>query len=217
MVTSNFRPSHAGLPSFYYLQINLYSTIPDYPGLGFPVRLDPQDHDPVYNIGTCGGSCGADSDLLPVRELAMMSIMDRLTDKEEWHKKVFDEPIPDKQFWRLAIRDKSQWRDRLGKFLLRDGYMSDSMKPLTGIMSARTFDYGSACQLQSKAKYYEETRLVPIFDASASIAKADNLVCYDLHHSFRKAFDTLKIDQSSELDRHPNSNEIVQDLAHPSM
>jgi hypothetical protein len=38
-----------------------------------------------------------------------------------------------------------------------------------------------------------------------------------LHEALRKAFDTLKKDEESAPDWHPNSNAMVQDLVHPSM
>lgn len=65
--------------------------MPDYPGLGLPLRHDPQslsDDKSHYPIGAHHGCWGATSNLIYVRELAMMSIMDRLTEKEDWHKKV---------------------------------------------------------------------------------------------------------------------------------
>ncbi|KAJ8066741.1 hypothetical protein OCU04_004131 [Sclerotinia nivalis] len=202
--------------------------MPDYPGLGLSLRYDPQDNRENrshYPIGVHGDCWGAISKLILVRELAMMSVMDRLTDKEEWHKKVFDEEIvskwreealaiPDEQFCNIAIRDKHQFWNKEGKVKLSDDNMFG--KGLAGIMNANSFD---CCikELQSKAKYYEKTGIIPTLDACASIAKSDNLVSEDLHNSLRKAFDTLKSDQSSSLDWHPNSNDMVQDLVHPSM
>jgi hypothetical protein len=44
-------------------------------------------------MGIHGNFFDADSDILPVREVAMMTIMDKLTDKPDWHKKVFDDEI----------------------------------------------------------------------------------------------------------------------------
>jgi hypothetical protein len=92
-------------------------TMPEYPGLGLALRYIPDDNALHYPIGAHGSCQGGQSDLLPVRELAMLSIMDRLTDKEEWHKKVFNDKIvskwreealaiPDAYFWKLAISDK---------------------------------------------------------------------------------------------------------------
>jgi hypothetical protein len=49
------------------------------------------------------------------------------------------------------------------------------------------------------------------------VAKSDNLVSDALHGAFLKAFTTLKTAQASSPDWHPNSNDQVQDLVHPSM
>lgn len=61
-------------------------------------------------MGAHGNCRGGDTQLLPVHEVAMLGIMDKLTDKPDWHKKVFDETIVAK--WRqeaLAIPDKVFW------------------------------------------------------------------------------------------------------------
>jgi hypothetical protein len=72
-------------------------------------------------------------------------------------------------------------------------------------------------ELRSKAKYFERTGLIPTFDACASVVKSDQIVPSDLHQALRNAFETLKNDQMSAPDWHPNSNDMVQDLVHPSM
>jgi hypothetical protein len=124
--------------------------MPNYPGLGLPLRDNPQE-DGHYPIGAHGSCRGATSDMLPIRELAMMSIMDRLTDKEDWQKKVFDDEVvsrwreealavPDEQFWKLAKFDKSQSWDEDGNLNVQDDWRVDHMEPLKGIMTTNTFD-----------------------------------------------------------------------------
>lgn len=54
-------------------------------------------------------------------------------------------------------------------------------------------------------------------DACASIAKSDTVINAKLHQDLRAAFDTLKSDQQATPDWHPHSNDMVQDLVHPSM
>jgi Protein of unknown function (DUF4246) len=49
------------------------------------------------------------------------------------------------------------------------------------------------------------------------VAKSDKLVAPDLHEQLRNAFETLQKDQATSPDWHPNSNDMVQDLVHPSM
>lgn len=72
-------------------------------------------------------------------------------------------------------------------------------------------------ELKSKAKYFEESSLIPTLDASATVVKSDNLVPTKLSDALSQAFHKLKLDQQSSPDWHPNSGEMVQDLVHPSM
>lgn len=67
----------------------------EYPGLGLDLRhvTKTSYDDPEYPMGISRGCRGAESDMLFVREVVMMIVMDRLTDKAEWHRKVFDEEI----------------------------------------------------------------------------------------------------------------------------
>lgn len=66
----------------------------------------------------------------------MMHVMDRLTDKVDWHKKVFDDKIVAK--WRaeaLAYPDEVLW------VLAATSATSSSSPPITGVMTEKTFDY----------------------------------------------------------------------------
>jgi hypothetical protein len=126
--------------------------MPDYPGLGLPLRHNPQQDYGHYPIGAHGSCWGADSDMLAIRELAMMSIMDRLTDKTDWQTKVFNEEIvskwrdealaiPDEQFCNLAKSGKSQYWDTDGNLTVQDDRGADHVQPLKDIMTTNTFDY----------------------------------------------------------------------------
>lgn len=94
-------------------------TGPSYPGLGLPLRTELDDD--WYPIGAHGSCPNSHTDLIPVRELAMLHIMDRLSDKPNWHEKVWDEDIvakwraeakaiPDIEHWYLATRGKTSMR-----------------------------------------------------------------------------------------------------------
>jgi hypothetical protein len=72
-------------------------------------------------------------------------------------------------------------------------------------------------ELRSKAKYFEETGIIPTLEGCASVAKSDTIVPSELHEALRNAFDKLRVDQEGSRDWHPNSNDMVQDLVHPSM
>jgi hypothetical protein len=91
-----------------------------YPGLGLPLRDWTWQNYGFYPIGSHHNCYGSESDIIPVRELAMMDVMEKLTDKLDWHKKVFDDDIiskwrkealaiSDYDFWHLAVSAKSQY------------------------------------------------------------------------------------------------------------
>lgn len=61
------------------------------PGFGLPVNYTPDGCFPSAALDWSGT-------ILTVRELNMMAIMDRITDKKDWDKKIFDDTIIQK--WR---------------------------------------------------------------------------------------------------------------------
>lgn len=73
-----------------------------YPGLGLNLRYHDQDgrgdgrNEEIYPIGIHPNCYGADSEMLLIREVAMMIVMNQLTDKLDWHVKVFDDTIDEK-------------------------------------------------------------------------------------------------------------------------
>ncbi|QRD01789.1 hypothetical protein JI435_144630 [Parastagonospora nodorum SN15] len=197
--------------------------IHDYPGLGLPLRHLVQDKYGFYPIGAHGSNYEAHSEPIFVREVAMMDVIERLTDKTEWSRKVFDEEIvakwkkealalKDEDFYRLATSGKSQYWGDDGVELRDDdgGVMPDN------ILNGVAFD---CCiqELQSKAKYLKKTGIVPTLDACASVAKSDSLVTPELHAALRAAFEKLKADHEAAPDWHPCYNDMVQDFVDPSM
>ncbi|KAI4688005.1 uncharacterized protein J4E84_004933 [Alternaria hordeiaustralica] len=192
----------------------------EYPGLGLPLRHWEQTDYDFYPIGSHPNAHGSESDIIPVRELAVMDVLEKLTDKPDWHKKIFDEEIvarwrkealaiPDGHFWHLATAGMRQyWTDDEDRLELHNGRGSC---PLENILDEATFD---TCvqELRSKAKYFEESGIIPSLDACASVAKSDTLVTSELHTNLRKAFDKLQSDHAASPDWHPNSNNMVQDL-----
>ena len=221
---------------------NHFGTMPQYPGLGLPLRHFHQDGK-MYPMGIHGNFFNADSNILPVREVAMMIIMDRLTDKPDWHRKVFDDEIvarwckealeyPDDSLWKQATGGKG--RRRLATQNQYDfDWATSHINPLEGIMTNAAFDYVSSAEwkglrrlakwkkcvqeLRTKARYYEKSGLIPTLDACATIVKSDNLVSPELQVELRNGFARLKADQMASPDWHPNSRDMVQDLVHPSM
>ena len=117
--------------------------MPDYPGLGLDLRhlLDRYAEVPTYRMGIHENCEGAQSDMILVREVAMMIIMDRLTDKPDWNRKVFDEDIvakwtsealalPVEQLWNsIASEDVMSWRNRKAPNILLDKECVDYVCP----------------------------------------------------------------------------------------
>lgn len=130
-------------------------TMPKYPGLGLPLGHNDEPATGFYPIGAHSSCSGATSDPLPVREVAMMNIMERLTDKNDWHKKVFDEQvvckwrketleIPDKDLWSLATSGKQQLFNEDGSVTVQESISIQGVDPLEGIMTETVFDYVSS-------------------------------------------------------------------------
>lgn len=144
--------------------------MPDYPGLGLPLRHHPQRDYGMYPIGAHANCSESDSMMIMVRELAMMSIMERLTDKPDWHTKVFDDTIvanwreeamkiPDEEFWKLAIEAKRQFWDDEGRLDLHDELGPSNLgpshvRPLKGLVTANTFNCVSILALFTELHAY---------------------------------------------------------------
>jgi len=91
----------------------------------------------MYPIGAHHNCWGTDSELLPVREVFMMILMDSLTDKVDWHKKVFDEEIVAK--WRKEALEQPD--DILYLHVIEDKTAEKIPKPRGRIISEAAFDY----------------------------------------------------------------------------
>ncbi|KAK4443131.1 hypothetical protein QBC34DRAFT_362554 [Podospora aff. communis PSN243] len=174
----------------------------------------------VFPVGIHHDCYGNQSIMLTVREVAMMMIMERLTDKPDWHVKIFDQAIVDK--WTeeaLAWPNEDLW-NRFANCPPETPYHEDTRQHLPRapdhILDRPSVEFVMR-ELQEKARYFQRTGIVPTLDADYSIAKSDTLVPQDLNLALRSAFDRLQADQGSQPDWHPNSDEMVQDLVHPSM
>lgn len=111
-----------------------------YPGVNLPIGPEYPDRDEreqIYPIGL-PDSRAADSDILPVREVAMMMLMDNLTDKPNWHEKVFDEAIVAK--WRHEAMTQSE--NGLFVRIMEDKWHSDDNPlPECRIISEAAFEF----------------------------------------------------------------------------
>ncbi|EKJ69289.1 hypothetical protein FPSE_10542 [Fusarium pseudograminearum CS3096] len=181
-----------------------------YPGLGLDIRHYDQDtNGEIYPMGIHSSCIGSESELLLVREVAMMIVMNELTDKPDWHVKVFDETIAEKWIEEaLALPTEPLYHDIVPSDVRRD-------VPKV-ILDRKCLEF-CIQELRAKAKFFEKTGLVPTLDASASVVKADGYIDESLRQSLQAAFTKLKLEQKDDPDWHPNSNEMVQNLVHPSL
>lgn len=97
---------------------------------------------------------GSNSVLLPIREVAMMEIMEKLTDKPDWHKKVFDEAIvakwreeamdiPDEVWLKMAAASNSGWDEEVLTKIRRQERAGAKATQVKGVMSEQVWDYVS--------------------------------------------------------------------------
>ncbi|QGI87682.1 hypothetical protein CEK25_002638 [Fusarium fujikuroi] len=180
-----------------------------YPGVSLPLRDMPKrsfnrkDEYLFYPIGFPEYK-RSQSQVMPVKEVAMMILMDTLTDKPDWHKKVFDETIVQK--WRNEVRQQSE--DGLYARIMQDKLEKGPRKPRDRIITDTAFDYS----------YVEKSGLIPTLDGPGNtIIKSDSFIDKSLHRDISRACYTLLKEQEGKTDWHPRSNDMVQNLIHPSM
>ncbi|KAF4436169.1 hypothetical protein F53441_13313 [Fusarium austroafricanum] len=170
-----------------------------YPGVNLALRDMPD----MYSNST----------VVPVKEVAMMILMDTLTDKPDWHKKAFDETIVQK--WRNEALSMSE--DGMYARILQDKLEGGPPMPGSRIVTEAAFDYCIE-EMRVKANYFLKSGLIPTLDGPGNtIIKSDSHIDEALHQDLNNACDQLREDQKDKIDWHPRSNDMVQDLIHPSM
>ncbi|KAF4990267.1 hypothetical protein FGRMN_8575 [Fusarium graminum] len=186
-----------------------------YPGINRTLTKghdDIQSYHPQYPMGFPHDS-SSESSIIPVKEVAMMILMDKLTDKPDWHMKVFDDTIVRK--WRDEARQQSE--DGLYARILQDKLEHGPPKPPSRIITDAAFDYCIE-ELRGKAAYFVKSGLVHTLDGpQETIVKSDSFIDERLHQDLHKACSDLRQEQRDNIDWHPRSNDMVQDLIHPSM
>ncbi|KAE8308479.1 hypothetical protein BDV41DRAFT_581455 [Aspergillus transmontanensis] len=135
------------------------------------------------------------SDGVSVRERRMLDFINKITDKPEWARKVFDEDIVSK--WRSEACVHSEE--------LNDDYLSAAM-----------FDYCIE-ELRDKATYFKDSQMVSVYDSETAIVKSDTAVTSILAESLRSNVRVLEDVPEQLKDWHPGSDQKVLDLLHPSL
>jgi hypothetical protein len=119
------------------------STPHRYPGVNLPLRHVKQKGRAGIDFYRCGsfhGAAGCLSELIQVREVMMMMLMDALTDKPNWHEKVFDDTIVTK--WRneaVAHSEEDMYKD----IVTGTQYRPIPMPRRTRFITKEAFDYVS--------------------------------------------------------------------------
>lgn len=126
---------------------------------------------------------------LTAREVAMMGVMNALTDKKDWHEKVFDDEIV------------ARWKEEAHAVPL---------------ISDMAWDW-CLTELRDKARRFEGTGRVLVFDAGSRISKSDRRVTEALRQELKEAVRPLLERPDSERDWHPDSDDKVLNLVHPSL
>lgn len=172
------------------------------PGFGLPVNFIPCSRSgsrPARGEGHDLFSSALNQDdmssgwtqlpLTTLREFTMMQLMNQLTDKVDWHKKVFDETIV------------SNWK-------------AEALNTEGVSVSEKMVDWCIA-ELQYKTKTLEKTGATSVYDGD--VVKSDTTVPDSLKEALKVAVTPLEQVPETAKDWHPGSDEKVLDLVHPSL
>ncbi|KAK1751543.1 hypothetical protein QBC47DRAFT_454790 [Echria macrotheca] len=148
-----------------------------------PIQREPRceklEREGEYNSGFRTDYWNAHSDMILVREVAMMQVMETITDKPDWHINIFDHETA--MQWEQEALDRSNnhyWRtcsnfhDRCWKTDDADGTSSVGVVEPPGILDQDVVKWCTA-ELRDKAKYFERTGIVPTLDSTFVVAKSD--------------------------------------------
>ncbi|TQW11586.1 WD40 repeat 2 [Cordyceps javanica] len=137
---------------------------------------------------------------LTIRELFMLWFTEQITNKPNWQSKIFDKTIVCK--WRAEV-DNVDWFKAIGYH-----HQSPCSDAMWKFMIA---------ELKDKAKLYEETGMIPVFDTSAAVIKSDIVISAELKEELKAAAASLEQNPEAEKDWQPRSDEKVLNLVHPSL
>ena len=132
------------------------------------------------------------------RERRMLEFINQITDKPEWERKVYDEAIVSN--WRREAVRFDPGLPEKGDFWLSEIMFECCMK-----------------ELREKADIYKETGIIAVLDVEATIVKSDIAISTELRDALRSAVHPLEDVPEQEKDWHPQSDEKVLDLLHPSL
>ncbi|KAF4458718.1 hypothetical protein FALBO_14541 [Fusarium albosuccineum] len=164
------------------------------PGFGRPLNYTPDGSFP-YLVGNRGNKWKAAT--LTIREVCMLKLMEDITNKPEWWRKINDSAIADKWAKEAIEMPWSEYRDN----------------------ADFTQEMAEACmkELRQKEEIYEETGLIPVMDYSSCAIKSDKLIPEELREALKAAVAPLENVPDDQKDWHPGSDGKVLDIVHPSL
>ncbi|RJE26931.1 hypothetical protein PHISCL_00738 [Aspergillus sclerotialis] len=166
------------------------STRFDLPGFTLPLnynvpRMNMKFHNALDSEDIIGGYVNR---ITTTREIMMMRVMNSISDKPKWDRKVFDEEII------------SKWRKET----------AESGEDIT----AKMMDW-IIKELQWKAGVFQESRMFLAFDPG--VVKSDTAIPSELQQALKEGVRPLENVPEVEKDFHPGSDNKVIDLVHPSL
>lgn len=116
-----------------------------------------------------------------------MQVMNTITDKPGWERKIFDEIITNK------------WREEIAQ-----GQQDITPKMMDWIVK----------ELQWKASFLEKQGYIEVFE---NVIKSDTAISKELQDALKDAVKLLEDVPEDQRDYHPGSDDQVLDLVHPSL
>lgn len=154
------------------------------PGIGLPTNTELEVED-CFRHGVV--------DFQPKRlvavEIAMLAVVDSITEKPNWQNKIFDESIVQK------------WRSEA------------TAMPL---ISSKAWDWVLR-ELRDKADFLKKRGFITTLDSASTCAKADGLADERIRDELIAGTEPLLNVEDKAKDWHPNSNQQVLNLVHPSL
>ncbi|KAG6865926.1 hypothetical protein C0991_010427 [Blastosporella zonata] len=154
--------------------------------------------------------------LTTLREFTMLKLINKITDKPNWHIKVGTPTvylISDQHNVFKVFDDiiAKKWKGEMLSMDYTDVYYTDvDYMEVTESMT----DWCIA-ELQYKAKIFEQTAAVSVFNGD--VVKSDTIIPQALNEALKAAVAPLEQVPSVLQDWHPRSDDKVLDLVHPSL
>lgn len=146
--------------------------------------------------------------LTTLREFTMLRLMNQLTDKPDWHKKVWKQN-PNATIFTANNHFKQVFDDEIADKWKKEALDTPDID-ITQEMVAWCID-----ELRYKAKSFEKNGMITVYNGD--VVKSDMAIPEDLRNALNQAVGSLEDVHPSRRDWHPKSGEKVLDLVHPSL